>query len=100
MKKAATVSTYIAAAPPAVRVMLRQLRKAVQDVAPAAEEKVSSGMPYYDYHGRLAYFAAFKHHVSFFVMGKMRTTFAHELKEYQKAKLRYSSRSALPYPSD
>lgn len=54
------VERYIAAAPPAARGMLRQLQGAIQSAAPQAEEKISYGMPYYEYKGRLAYFAAFR----------------------------------------
>jgi len=52
------VDAYIATAPKAVQPMLHQLRQAIRGAAPKAEEKLSYGMPYYAYHGRLIYFAA------------------------------------------
>ncbi len=78
-----TVSRYIAAAPPAARIMLRQLRAAVRSVVPQAEERISYGMPYYHYRGRLVYFAAFKRHVSFFVWGPILKRYAAELEPYR-----------------
>jgi uncharacterized protein YdhG (YjbR/CyaY superfamily) len=80
------VAAYIAAAPAKVRPMLRQLRSAIRASAPRAEEKISYGIPYYGYHGRLIYFAAFKHHVSLYVMGRARRKFAKALQPYQTSK--------------
>ena len=72
------VSAYIAAAPVPARAMLRQLRSVIRTGAPEAEEKLSYGMPYYGLHGRLIYFAAFKSHVSVFLMGRSKQQFAAE----------------------
>lgn len=60
------VSAYIAAAPKEARSQLVQLRKIIRTAAPNAEEGISYRMPYYEYHGALAGFAAFKSHVSLF----------------------------------
>ena len=48
----------------AARPILRQLRRIITTAVPEAEETISYGMPFYRYHGRLAYFAAHKdkHH--------------------------------------
>lgn len=86
------VDAYIAAAPPPARPMLRQLRQIVRAAAPRAEERLSYRMPYYHYHGRLAYFSAFKHHVSFFVMARGKKAFASDMKPYQ------TSPSTLRFP--
>ncbi|HXO86969.1 MAG TPA: hypothetical protein VN803_15720 [Gemmatimonadales bacterium] len=40
MKKAKSVSAYIAAAPPAVRPRLRQLRQVIKPAAPKAVERM------------------------------------------------------------
>ena len=86
MPKPKSVDAYITAAPAAVRSMLRQLRSIIKSVAPNAEEKLSYGMPYYDWHGRLTYFAAFKDHVSLFIMGKSQTSYLAEQKQYRQTK--------------
>ena len=72
MKKATSVSAYIATAPPAVRARLKQLRQAIKRAAPRAAERISYGMPFYEYggsgyKGRLIYFAAFKQHIGVFI---------------------------------
>src|SRR5437899_11005268 len=66
MAVAKGVDDYIAAAPKEVRAKLVQLRKIVKAVAPGSRERISYGMPYYEYHGALAGFAAFKNHIGFF----------------------------------
>ncbi len=92
------VSAYIADAPPAARKMLKQLRSVIRSAAPKAEEKLSYGMPYYGYRGRLVYFAAFKDHVSIFVMGKAQTAFPAEQKKYKhgRATLQFPLGTKLP----
>ena len=80
------VTTYIAAAPPPARAMLRRIRAAIKAAAPRAQEMLSYGMPYYSHKGRLAYFAAFRGHVSVFIPGGVLTAFAQELKPYWRGK--------------
>jgi uncharacterized protein YdhG (YjbR/CyaY superfamily) len=57
------VDAYIAAATAAAQPLLRALRAIVISEAPKADERLSYGMPYYEYHGRLIYFAAHKRHI-------------------------------------
>ena len=64
------VDAYIAAAPRAAQPHLRRLRDVIKGAAPKAEEKISYGMPFYEYHGRLVYFAAFKKHVGLYAVGE------------------------------
>jgi len=63
------VDAYIAAAPKAAQPPLRQLRALIKSAAPKAEERISYGMPYYHYHGRLIYFAIFKNHIGVYPGG-------------------------------
>lgn len=86
------VAAYIAAAPAPARRMLRQLRKIIRSAAPKATEKISYRMPYYHYHGRLIYFAAFKSHVSVFVMNRSKQPFARGMARYR------TSASTLQFP--
>ena len=67
------VNAYIAKASKPAQQMMRQIRTAIRSTAPEAEEKMSYGMPFYEYKfqgykGRLAYFAAYKKHVSFYAV--------------------------------
>jgi uncharacterized protein YdhG (YjbR/CyaY superfamily) len=62
--------------------ILRQLRQVIKAAAPKAEERISYGMPSYDYHGRLVYFAAFKNHVGLYAVGKAQDRYTNELSAY------------------
>jgi uncharacterized protein YdhG (YjbR/CyaY superfamily) len=91
------VDAYIAAAPKTVQPSLRELRRLIKAAAPDAQERISYQIPYYDYHGRLVYFAAFKDHISFFVPGKATSKFAAELKKYRPRK---GSEATITFPLD
>ena len=61
------VNAYIAMTPREARGKLRELRKAIRAAAPGAEERISYGMPYYAYKGRLAYFRFWKNHIGLYI---------------------------------
>ena len=82
MRKAKSVEAYIAGAPSAHRAKLRQMRTAIKKAAPKAFEKISYGMPYYDHHGRLAYFALAKFHIGLYIPRPIIQNHKSELKKY------------------
>lgn len=100
MSVAYTVNDYIAHRPPPAQRMLKTIRATIRQAAPQAIEKMSYGMPYYHYHGRVAYFAAFRDHVSFFAMMSQATRikFKKQLQPYQtgKATLRFPLGTKVP----
>ena len=76
MNKSPEVDAYIAAAPMAVQPRLRKLRAAIRAEAPKAVEKMSYGIPFYEYGlkpgtfaSRLIYFAAQKKHIAIYPAG-------------------------------
>ena len=92
------VNEYIAAAPKLAQPMLRELRRVIKAAAPKATEKLSYRMPYYHYHKRLIYFAAFSKHVGLYIMGASKLKFAREIKPYQTSPstLRFPLGSKIP----
>lgn len=90
--KSREVDEYIANASKPAQQMMKEIRATIRAVAPEAEEKISYRMPFYEYRfpgykGRLAYFAAFKDHVSFFAIpGKVPPGLAKKLEKYKAAK--------------
>jgi uncharacterized protein YdhG (YjbR/CyaY superfamily) len=59
------INEYIAGFPPAVQVVLEQVRGVIREAAPEAEETISYGIPTYKLNGRyVIYFAGYKQHVS------------------------------------
>jgi uncharacterized protein YdhG (YjbR/CyaY superfamily) len=67
MKKAKDVVSYIASAPKEVQGRLKEMRAAIRAAAPVAEERISYGMPYYHYKGRLVYFRLAKAHIGLYI---------------------------------
>ena len=98
MKKAKDVNEYIAKAPKEVRGKLKELRKIIKSVAPTAEEKISYGMPYYGYKGRLAYFAYAKNHIGLYAMPPVIQDHIKDLKKYRTATatIRFPLNEKLP----
>ena len=86
MKKAKNVDEYIAKAPKEMRGNLKELRAIIKSAAPQAEERISYGMPYYAYKGRLAYFQFWKKHIGLYVPTPVITEHESELKDYETAK--------------
>ena len=100
MKKAKDVDEYIAKAPKEVRRKLKELRAIIKSVAPKAEERISYGMPYYGYKGRLVYFAFAKKHIGLYVPTPVIEEHKKELKDYgtAKATVRFPLNKKLPLP--
>lgn len=95
MKKAPKdVDAYIAEAPKKLQGKLKELRAAIRTTVPDAEERISYGMPYYGYKGRLAYFAAFKNHIGLYVPPPVIEENKSELKNYE------TSTGAVRFPND
>jgi uncharacterized protein YdhG (YjbR/CyaY superfamily) len=92
------VDAYITAAPKELQAKLRQMRAAIKSAAPKAEEKISYGMPYYSYRGRLAYFAYFKDHISLFAVPPLIEEHKEELNRYKTSKgtIQFPLDDALP----
>jgi uncharacterized protein YdhG (YjbR/CyaY superfamily) len=68
--EAKTVDEYIRQFPPDVQTALKNIRRTIRSAAPDAEERIGWGMPGYKHCGWLVFFAAFKHHCSFFPASK------------------------------
>lgn len=80
------VDSYIKVAPRETRGKLIQLHEIIKATVPKAEERISYGMPYYEYKGRLAYFAAFKKHIGLYIPPPVIEEHKKELKDYETAR--------------
>jgi uncharacterized protein YdhG (YjbR/CyaY superfamily) len=98
-KAPADMSEYIATFPPAVRTVLRKIRKTVNDAVPDAEETISYRMPTFKLNGVLLYFAAFKHHVGLFPPVKGDASLQRAVKKYAgpKGNLQLPLDEPIPY---
>ena len=86
MNKAKSVEEYITKAPKDLRSKLRELRALIKKTAPNATERISYGMPFYDYQGRLVYFAAMKGYIGLYVPPPIIADHAKELEPYVTTK--------------
>ncbi|MBI2029610.1 DUF1801 domain-containing protein [Candidatus Gottesmanbacteria bacterium] len=72
----------------------------IRNTAPNAKERISYGMPYYSYKGRLVYFAFAKNHIGLYIPPPVIEEHKSELKNYQtaKAKVQFPLDKKLPIP--
>jgi uncharacterized protein YdhG (YjbR/CyaY superfamily) len=98
MSKPKTVDAYIAAAPRKLQGKLKELRATIREAAPSAVERISYGMPYYAYKGRLAYFSLSKAHIGLYIPAPVVEEHKAELKDYEaeKATIRFPLDKKLP----
>lgn len=67
MPRHLTVDEYIAAQPDAVRPLLERVRGIIRDAVPAAEERISYGMPSFRLGGStILFFAGWKNHYALY----------------------------------
>jgi uncharacterized protein YdhG (YjbR/CyaY superfamily) len=64
--KAQSIDEYIQFFPAEQQGKLVQLRQIILEAAPGAAEKISYGMPGFELHGKLVWFAANKKHIGFY----------------------------------
>lgn len=88
------IDDYIARHPPEVRERLAELRATIRRHAPAAEERVSYGMPAFYLGGNLVYFAAFQRHVGFYPGASGIAAFQREIARYK------SGKGSVQFPHD
>lgn len=81
-----TVDEYIAKQPPETQLLLNQIRKAIQETAPHAEECISYRMPAYKQNAYLCFFAAYKNHIGFYPLPAAIEKFKEDLTNYDTSK--------------
>ena len=89
-----SIDEYIATFPPEIRTLLSQLRAAIHEATPEAEETISYQMPAFRQNGVLVYFAAFKDHIGFFPTPTGIETFKDKLSGYK------TSKGTIQFPLD
>ncbi|HEY5532519.1 MAG TPA: DUF1801 domain-containing protein [Candidatus Anoxymicrobiaceae bacterium] len=100
MKQATSIDDYLEEVPEEARAALEKLRKVIRTAAPKAVETISYRIPTYKYHGMLVGFAAFKNHLSFFVMSpSLMEAHRDELKAYETAKATIHFTADKPLPA-
>lgn len=96
---ASNVEEYLKTLSARERKALENLRKIVRSVVPEAEEVISYHIPMFKCKKGLVAYAAYKDHLSFFVMSSdLIPHFAEELKEYKTSKgtIQFTADKPLP----
>ena len=93
-KEFKTIDEYIVTFPKNIQTILQEMRQAIRDAAPQAEEAISYQMPAFKQNGILVYFAAFKNHIGFFPTSSGIAAFKEELAEY------VTSKGTVQFPLD
>ncbi len=88
------IDEYIATFPPDIQTLLCQLRAAIHEAAPEAEETISYQMPAFRQNGVLVYFAAFKNHIGFFPTSTGIDAFKDKISAYK------TSKGTIQFPID
>ncbi len=94
-----TIVDYIASLPPDARPVVERICQIVRTAAPAAEEKISYGMPTFTLAGRpLIYVAGWKQHVSLHAVPPLQSLES-ELRRYRSGKdtVRFPLDEPVPY---
>ena len=98
--KPTTIDAYLATIADDKRVALENLRKAIRDAAPEAEECISYQLPAFRLNGKmLVGFSATANHCAFYLMNATTVeAYKDELKEYDTSKgtVRFQTDNPLP----
>ena len=94
-----TVDEYIATFPKNVQSILEELRQAIRESAPEAEEVISYQMPAFKLNGILVWFAAFKNHIGFYPKTSAIEAFKDDLSncEVSKGTVRFPLDKPIPF---
>jgi uncharacterized protein YdhG (YjbR/CyaY superfamily) len=86
MKPVKDVDEYIALAPKEAQDKLKEIRTTIKTTVPSARERISYGLPFYDYKGRLVYFGLSKKHIGLYIPTPVVEEHKSELKDYETTK--------------
>ncbi len=94
-----TIDEYIANFPVDVQGILQELRQAIRDAAPEAEETISYRMPAFKLNGVLVWFAVFKNHIGFYPTAAAIEAFKDKLAKYEVSKgtVRFPLDEPIPF---
>ena len=96
-----TVDEYLSALPSKVKKLMKDMRLAIKQSAPDAEEVISYNMPAIKLHGIVVYYAAHTKHIGFYPGNSVTNeVFKNELKKYETSKgtVKFPFEKPLPIP--
>jgi uncharacterized protein YdhG (YjbR/CyaY superfamily) len=94
LAKPQSVDEYLAGFDAGTRKILKQVRAAIKQAAPEAQEVISYGMPAFKWNGMLVWYAGYAKHIGFYPKPEALLAFKKELAVYK------SSKGAVQFPID
>lgn len=94
-----TIDEYISTFPKEIQGKLEKIRQTIHKAAPEAHEEIKWNKPAYSDEERiLVMFAAFKHHIGFYVTPSTLQSFSDDLSEFKtgKGSIQFPFEQALP----
>ena len=95
-----TLDSYIDTFDEKTQVVLEEIRSAIQEVAPQAEECISYKIPTYKLKGNLVHFAGYKKHIGFYPAPSGIKEFKTEIEKFKWAKGSVQFPLDAPLPID
>jgi uncharacterized protein YdhG (YjbR/CyaY superfamily) len=94
-----SIDKYIATFPRNAQSILEEIRQAIREAAPQAEEAISYQMPVFKLNGVLVWFAAFKNHIGFYPKASAIEAFKEKLSAYEisKGTIRFPINEPIPF---
>jgi len=94
-----SIDEYIATFPRNAQSILEEIRQAIREAAPQAEEAISYQMPVFKLNGVLVWFAAFKNHIGFYPKASAIEAFKEKLSAYEirKGTIRFPINEPIPF---
>jgi uncharacterized protein YdhG (YjbR/CyaY superfamily) len=98
-KEYKTIDEYIGTFPKNIQRILEELRQAIRESAPKAEETISYQIPTFKQNGNLVHFAAFKNHIGFYPTSSAIGAFKAKLSNYEVSKgtVRFPINEPIPF---
>lgn len=98
--KFSTVDEYVGTFPKDIQEGLTQIRRAIKNAEPKAEEVISYNLPAFKFHGWLIYFSAYKSHygISFPPPFTVFRNFIQDLSPYKVSKSAVQFPFSMPIP--
>ncbi|MGO8806226.1 MAG: iron chaperone [Candidatus Bathyarchaeia archaeon] len=93
-----SIDEYIASFPKNVQIVLEQIRHAIRDAAPKAEEAISYNMPAFKLDSNLVWFGAFKNHIGFYPRKSAIEEFKNKLSGYEVSRVQGTVKFPLDKP--
>jgi uncharacterized protein YdhG (YjbR/CyaY superfamily) len=99
MQSYANIDAYIAAQPPALQVILQQVRAQIRGLLPDAGEAISYAMPTYKINGKnIVHFAGYRQHIGIYPGSQVVAELQGELGGYKTSKGAVQLLLTEPFP--